>query len=81
MRFLLLVPLLLIVGYVVARNHHRLRNLGIGAVVGSDVPPLPGVSNHDGHGHGHQDGGHGHVHHDHISSSDSVHVDTGGHGH
>jgi hypothetical protein len=33
--YILVVPVLLVVGYVLARYHHRLRDLGIGAALGS----------------------------------------------
>lgn len=79
MRFLWLVPIVLIAGYVIARNHHRLRDLGIGVLVGSSLPPLPDLSNDDSHSDAHHDHGHGHGDRDHSSSDDSTHVDTSGH--
>ena len=79
MRFLLLIPIVLIAGYVIARNHHRLRNLGVGTVVGSSLPPLPDLSNDDDHRHAHHDRGHDHAHHDLSSGADSTHMDTSDH--
>ena len=79
MRFLLLIPIVLIAGYVIARNHHRLRDLGIGTVVGSSLPPLPDLSDDEGHGHDHHDHGYDHGHHDLSSGSDSTHVDVSDH--
>jgi len=88
MRFLLLIPIVLIAGYVIARNHHRLRDLGIGVFTGSSVPPLPDLSDDDGHGHahhdrsydhGHHDHGYDHGHHDLSSGSDSAHTDVSDH--
>ena len=79
MRYLLLLPIVVIAGYVIARNHHRLRHLGMGTLVGSSLPPLP-LSKHDEHGHDHPDHGHhGHVHHDHSSSADITHTDSTDH--
>ena len=79
MRFLLLIPIVLVAGYVIARNHHRLRDLGIGTLIGSSLPRLPDLSDDDGHGHTHHDHGHDHGHHDYSSSYDSTHVDTSDH--
>jgi hypothetical protein len=88
MRYLLLIPILLIAGYVIARNHHRLRNLGIGWLVGSSLPPLPDTSDYDGHshdrhdrshGHDHYDHSHDHGHYDHSFGADSTHTDSTGH--
>ena len=78
MRYLLLLPIVLIAGYVIARNHHRLRNLGMGTLVGSSIPPLTGLSEHDEHDHDHH-GQHGHGHHDHSSSADFTHTDSTDH--
>jgi len=79
MRFQLLIPILLIAGYVIARNHHRLRDLGIGVFTGSSLPPLPDLTNDDDHGHAHHDHGYDHGHHDFSSGADSTHTDVSDH--
>jgi hypothetical protein len=65
MRYFLAIPIVLVAGYIIARNHHRLRDFGIGTAVGSALPPLPDLSEHDhgtDHHHGHEtDGGGSHV--------------------
>lgn len=81
--YLLVVPVVLVAGYVLARYHSRLRDLGIGTAVGTAVnsvtSSLPSVSDV----HGHADGRHGHAH-DHfpgISHGGDAHGagDWGGH--
>jgi hypothetical protein len=79
MRYLLLLPIVLIAGYVIARNHHRLRNLGMGTLVGSSLPPLPDPSEHDGHGHDRHDHSHDQIQHDHASGAGFTHTDTTDH--
>jgi len=75
MRFLFLIPIVLVAGYVIARNHHRLRDIGIGTMVGTSLPLLSDAG--DDHTQGHPS----HDRHDHHASGDSTHVEHGDHGH
>jgi len=92
--YLLVVPVVLVAGYFIARYHHRFRDIGIGtafgAAAGSAVPSLPSVSDVHGHADGRHpgisDGGDAHgisdwgSHHD-SASWGSDHDATSAHGH
>lgn len=83
--YLLVVPVVLVAGYVIARNHHRLRDIGIGTAlgtaVGSAAQSLPSVSDVHGHADGHHPGfsdrgdAHG------LSDWGGHHDSTSAHGH
>jgi hypothetical protein len=45
--FIIAIPVILVAGYVIAMNHHRWRDVGIGTVVGTAVPSLPDADGDD----------------------------------
>lgn len=58
--YLLVVPVVIVAGYIIARHHHRLRDLGIGTALGTAVDPavrdVPSVSDVHGHADDHHPG-------------------------